>query len=70
MIYKDYQIPTIVKIYSLYDSLSNADKKICDYIIKNAESIIHLTITEVAERTGVSEATVVRTSKKLGYNGF
>lgn len=70
LIYKDYQIPTLIKIESLNDSLSKADKKICDYIFNNVEDIIRLTISEVADRTGVSEATVVRTCKKLGYEGF
>jgi len=66
----NYKLPTIIKIQSLFDMLSKADKKICEYILENVDSIIRLSITEVAEQTKTSEATVVRTCKKLGYDGF
>ncbi|HHW30134.1 MAG TPA: MurR/RpiR family transcriptional regulator [Clostridiaceae bacterium] len=65
-----HQLPTIIKIESLFDKLSKSDKKICSYILENINSIIRLTITEVAENTNTSEATVVRTCRKLGYRGF
>lgn len=66
----NHQLPTIIKIESLFDKLSKSDKKICKYILENINSIIHLSITEVAEHTKTSEATVVRICKKLGYRGF
>lgn len=61
---------TLVKIQSMYDTLGEAEKRIADYILKHEKDIIYLTITEVAEQTKTSEATVVRTCRKLGYRGF
>jgi RpiR family carbohydrate utilization transcriptional regulator len=61
---------TAVKIVSLYDYLSETEKKICDYIIANQKDIIHLSITEVADNTESSESTVLRTCRKLGFGGF
>lgn len=61
---------TLVKIQSMYDTLGEAEKRIADYILKHEKDIVYLTITEVAEQTKTSEATVVRTCRKLGYRGF
>ncbi len=61
---------TAVKIVSLYNYLSDSEKKICDYIIANQKDIIHLSITEVADNTDSSESTVLRTCRKLGFGGF
>uniref|UniRef100_UPI003F4E8896 MurR/RpiR family transcriptional regulator n=1 Tax=Klebsiella pneumoniae TaxID=573 RepID=UPI003F4E8896 len=40
------------------------------FIQNNKEEIIHLSITEVAERSETSESSVVRLCKRLGYKGF
>ncbi len=50
--------------------LRDSEKKIIDFIEKNQEEIIHLSITEVAERSETSESSVVRLCKRLGYKGF
>jgi DNA-binding MurR/RpiR family transcriptional regulator len=50
-----------------YDSLSNSEKKVADYII-NHNGIIHsLTLADIANHSKVSEATVVRFFRSLGY---
>ena len=50
--------------------LRDSEKKIVVFIEKNKEEIIHLSITEVAERSETSESSVVRLCKRLGYKGF
>lgn len=50
--------------------LSEREQAVADYINEHCREIIHMSITEVAEKCEVSEATVVRLSKKLGYKGF
>lgn len=50
--------------------LRDSEKKIIEFIEQNQEEIIHLSITEVAERSETSESSVVRLSKRLGYKGF
>ncbi|MDN4075904.1 MurR/RpiR family transcriptional regulator [Fictibacillus terranigra] len=50
--------------------LRDSEKKIIEYIKQNQEEIIHLSITEVAERSETSESSVVRLCKRLGYKGF
>ena len=50
--------------------LSAKESELCEYIAKNSREFIHMAIAEAAEACGVSEATLVRFSKKLGYKGF
>lgn len=61
---------TILNTKVNYDSLSRADKQIADFLIENPGKILPLSITELAERCGVSEATIVRFSKKFGFGGY
>ncbi len=47
-----------------------SEEKAADYILAHARQVVNLPITELAERIGVSEATIVRMCKKIGYHGF
>lgn len=60
----------LIKIRAVYDSLKSAEKKAVDFILEHPEEITHLTIVDFAEKAGCSEATIVRLSKRLGYDGF
>ncbi|MBP3736663.1 MAG: MurR/RpiR family transcriptional regulator [Lachnospiraceae bacterium] len=50
--------------------LTPKERAIFDHILAHEKEIIHMSISEVAERCGISEASLVRFSKKLGYKGF
>lgn len=58
------------RIEAIDTKLRDAEKKVVKFIEKNQKEIIHLSITEVAERSNTSESTVVRLCKRLGYKGF
>lgn len=60
----------LVRVQAVYSSLRNSEKKVADYIKENYKNIMNLTITELAEKSGTSEAAVVRLCKSLGYKGF
>jgi DNA-binding MurR/RpiR family transcriptional regulator len=47
-----------------------AEKKIADYIITNLNEITVISISELAEKCGCGDATVVRFSRRLGFEGF
>jgi len=59
-----------VRIQGTYASLRQAEQRVADFILRNAEELIHLTVTELAERTQTSESTVVRLCQKIGYKGY
>ena len=61
---------TIVNVKVLYDSLGKAEKKIADFLLKDPKAILPLSIVDFAEACGVGEATIVRFSKRLGFNGY
>ena len=50
--------------------LNGAAKKVAHYILNVPQETINLSITELSERVGVSEASIVRFAQLLGYSGF
>jgi len=61
---------TPTQILRNYSSLKPAEKRLADYIIEHEREVIHLSITELAEKSGVSETTVIRFCRHLGYEGY
>lgn len=59
------------RIHAAQEIVTKTEKKVIDGIldIPNDE-IIFLSISDLASRLDVAEATIVRFCKKLGYNGF
>ncbi len=51
-------------------ALSKQERKIADFIVKSRPSTLVLTGKELSVRAGVSEATIVRFAKHLGFRGF
>jgi DNA-binding MurR/RpiR family transcriptional regulator len=50
--------------------LTSAQQRALEYIINNYEEAIFLTASRVAQRAGVSEATIVRLAQALGFDGY
>lgn len=61
---------TVLNIKTGYNSFSKAEKKIADFLIQNPNNILPLYITELAKQCDTSEATIVRFSKRLGFDGY
>ena len=61
---------TVLNIKTRYNSFSKAEKKIADFLIQNPNNILPLYITELAKECDTSEATIVRFSKRLGFEGY
>lgn len=53
-----------------YDTLSKMHRKFADYVLDNSDKAILMPISELADESGVSEATIVRFTYKLGYSGY
>ncbi|MBU2703954.1 DNA-binding MurR/RpiR family transcriptional regulator [Sporomusaceae bacterium BoRhaA] len=52
------------------ESLTSAQRKVADYILKNPTEITFLTIEQLAGLVGVSVATIMRLAYALGYTGY
>jgi DNA-binding MurR/RpiR family transcriptional regulator len=59
-----------LRIQAIYDDLKSAERKAVDFILKSPEELPGLNIVDFAGRAGCSEATIVRLSKRLGYDGY
>ena len=57
----------IHKIRGLYSSMGPAEKKIANFILANTQEMISCSVTELAEKCGCGDATVVRFSRRLGF---
>ncbi|WP_257997840.1 MurR/RpiR family transcriptional regulator [Salimicrobium jeotgali] len=51
-------------------TFTKSEHKIYEYILKNEETVLYHSLTEISEASGVAEATVLRFFRKLGYKGF
>lgn len=60
----------LVRVRTAAPKLTGALRRVADYVVANPEAVIGSSVTEVAEASGVSEATVVRLAQELGYRGF
>ena len=53
-----------------YDSLSDTYKKIADFILHNAEMATFASLDELSKQIGVSDATLIRFARELGFDGY
>ena len=60
----------IGRIYDLYFSLSASERKVADLVMQNPQKFVHMTSVEISKAAKVSEPTVFRMCKSLGYNGL
>ena len=58
------------KIRFSYKSFGPAEKRLADYILQNTHTITNISISELAANCDCGDATVVRFSRRLGFEGF
>ena len=54
------------QIFSTYDSLYDAEKKVADYLISHPSEAIEMSVSELASHCDASQATIIRFCKKIG----
>lgn len=59
-----------IKIQSAAQKMGAAERRVADFVLEHPQSVVNKTITEIAEQSQSSEATVVRFCRRLGYKGF
>lgn len=58
------------KINSEYYQLTGAEKRVADYVVAYQQKSQFMSISELAEESGVAEATISRFCRRLGYKGY
>ena len=59
-----------LRIRSIYDSLTNAEKKVADYFLSDMENVFNKPIAQLAQEAGVSKVAWVRFCKDIGFDGL
>jgi DNA-binding MurR/RpiR family transcriptional regulator len=60
----------LVHVRGVIPSLNKAEKRVAQAVTKNPEGVLGGTVTTLAQAAQVSEATVVRFCRTMGYSGF
>lgn len=60
----------LARIRASYSALSEAEQLVARFIEREPEQTVHLAVRTLATRIGVSEATIVRCCRSLGYSGL
>lgn len=60
----------LVRLIQYKDQLPPAQQRAVSYLLANTQDVSGLTISQMAAAAGVSDATLVRLCKLLGYKGF
>ncbi|WP_010096650.1 MurR/RpiR family transcriptional regulator [Ornithinibacillus scapharcae] len=57
-------------INSRYQSFTNTEKKVADYILANTKEIVYMSITDLADACDVGESSIFRFCKSLQLKGY
>jgi len=60
----------ITKIKTLFPGLTELEKVVADYVLRNPDEIHKLNIKEFAEKVSISAPTIYRFTRTLGYEGY
>lgn len=58
------------RLLSHIPSLSRQQRLIAEYLLDNLQEVPLLSVPQLAQRSGASEATVVRLCQRIGFSGF
>ena len=62
--------PLLRRLKDSAETLSKNQRTVARYVLKNYESVAFATVSELAQQSGVSEATIVRFAKALDFSGY
>lgn len=60
----------LTRIQKVYPELSNAEKRIADYMLQNTKEVLDLSAESLGAQTKTSAATIIRFCKACGFSGL
>ncbi|XID91379.1 MurR/RpiR family transcriptional regulator [Paenibacillaceae bacterium WGS1546] len=60
----------LVRLREILDRITPSERKVAEFILKDPRSTVGLSIAQLAERSGGSQAAVTRLCKSLGLKGY
>ena len=70
MLFENQEVSFTQRLNREIRILSKKEKEVCSYLMDHSKDVIHMAISELAERCSTSEPSLVRLAKKLGYKGY
>jgi len=58
------------EITKKYSMLSPVEKKIADYILKNPQKVLNMSVRDISKEADVVNSAVIRFCKSVGFDGF
>ena len=58
------------RLHSLEKDFTRSEKKVVEAVLDNPEEVLYSSITDLAEKAGVGDTTVVRFCRKVGFKGY
>ena len=58
------------RIRSVMPELSRSEAAVADYVSNHPDEVINLSVSALADRCGVSEPTIIRACRNMGYTGY
>jgi len=60
----------LTRINSFYDKLSPSERRVADYVREHPKEVIHMPMARLAQHAGVSDPSVLRFCRAIGYRGY
>ncbi|NMB13016.1 MAG: MurR/RpiR family transcriptional regulator [Firmicutes bacterium] len=60
----------LIRLRGLWPSLRPSEQKVAEYILDHPEKVVYLSITELSQIVGVSDAAIVKFAQRIGYKGY
>ena len=60
----------LAAINARIDSLSESERKVAEYVVREPRKTLHFNVSELARQSGSSQAAVVRFCKRIGLGSF
>ncbi|MFK7691790.1 MurR/RpiR family transcriptional regulator [Paenibacillus sp. HJGM_3] len=61
---------TLLAISSLLPSFTKSEQRVAETVLNDPEGAVYSSITDLAEKAGVGETSVIRFCRKLGFQGY
>ncbi|NEW07847.1 MurR/RpiR family transcriptional regulator [Paenibacillus sp. SYP-B3998] len=60
----------LVRLREVYDKLNPSEKKVADYILQHPTELVDLSVAQLADNSGASQAAIIRLCKSMGIKGY
>lgn len=60
----------VIRIKSAMEDFKPSERAVADFVLRDPERVMQMSVSEAARDSGVGEATIIRFCRALGYKGY